>query len=110
MTNCYSKLTRAILVPEIAVPRVAVVGLEDWISPYGIPSTIMTDRGLLSVSKICAMLFAAIGTKVIATMEYHIQSNLQTERFNKLLVLPLPHFIGEHQSNWSTYVRPLKNV
>lgn len=74
MTDRYSKLARAILVPKIAALHVAVVVLEDCIITYSGPRTIITRKALQFVSNFFTLLCAVVGTKLITTVEYYPQA------------------------------------
>lgn len=52
---------------------------------HGIPSDIISHRGLQFISQVWKALWAALGSTSSLTSEYHPQSNSQTERFNQEL-------------------------
>lgn len=68
-----------------------MVVLENWISSYGVPNTMMTDNGQQLVSNIFAALCAYMDRKLATTTEYYLQENDQVEQFNKMLVAQLQH-------------------
>jgi hypothetical protein len=55
------------------------------LSLYGVPKTIVSDRGPQFVSKFCEVLHKALGTKLIHSSAYHPQTSGQTERVNQIL-------------------------
>lgn len=71
----YNKLARAVFVLNITALNVAIVILKNWITLYGIPSTIMPDNSPQFVSKLFAVLCAASGSMLIITTGYSSQSN-----------------------------------
>lgn len=107
ITDRYSMLERATTVPKTTAPNVALEVLENFVMPYGIPNTIMTDNGPLFVPTSFAALYPFMGTKMATTAEFHHQANGQVERFKKALVAYLRHQNGEYQTNWDQYVQSL---
>lgn len=75
MTDHYSKLTPAILVPRKIASHVAMTVLKSWIGPHFIPNTVMTDNGLQLVTKFFSTLYAPMGPKLVGTTEYRPQAN-----------------------------------
>lgn len=63
MTARYSKLARAVHIPKITAPHVALMILECWIVLFSIHSTIKRENGAQFVSKLFAVLCAAIELK-----------------------------------------------
>lgn len=84
-----------------------MVGLEDWIVPYGIPDVVLTHNAKQFTSKFFAALCASLGAKLVTTMECNPQCNRQAERYNRTLVARLRHYIDEHQQVWDIFVQPL---
>jgi transposase InsO family protein len=61
---------------------VAVAFLQGWLSRYGLPSDISSDRGAQFTSDLWADLTTLLGTKLHHTTAYHPQSNGLVERFH----------------------------
>lgn len=64
----------------------------------------MTDNGPHLVSKFVTALWASMGTKLAIFTEYHLQTNGQTEMFNKTLVTRLRRYIDERRTGQDSYV------
>ena len=107
MTDRYSKLTRAVPSTKTTAPQVALIFLDNWVIPYGIPSYVLTDNGPQFTSKFFACLCAFLGSKLLNTTAYHPQTNGQAERFNRTIVARMRHYVNEHQTDWDDYVQPL---
>lgn len=91
LTECNSKLTKAIPIKKMIVTDVAKSLVKDWALPYGILEALLTDSGSQFVgSFIYAASIALSGTQM-KTAAYHPQTNEQTERFNKTIFKPLCH-------------------
>ena len=56
-----------------------------WISRYGVPSTITTDRGQQFESALWTQLMRLLGTQRIRTTSYHPIANGLIERFHRQL-------------------------
>lgn len=59
--------------------------LYHWVAHFGVPSTVMTDRGRQFESALFASITRLIGTSRIRTTAYHPQSNGMVERFHHQL-------------------------
>lgn len=107
MTGCYSKLTRAVFVLKTTASHVFMVVPENWIMPDGIPNLIMIFIGLQFVAQVFAALCVSIGTKLVTFTVHHLQANGQVEMFKETLAARMQHYIGEHQTDWDSFVQPL---
>ena len=57
--------------------------VRQWISRYGVPSTILTDRGLQFKSQILQDLCQVLGIQLLHTTSYHPQCNGLVERLHR---------------------------
>ena len=81
----FSRWPEAIPLTHITAEAVAEAFLHGWISRFGVPSTIITDRGRQFESQLWNMLMTFLGTKRARTTAYHPQSNGMVERFHRQL-------------------------
>ena len=107
ITDRYSKLTRAIPMKETTAPFMAATLLNNWIIPYGIPNSILSDNGPQFVAEFWKTTLAILGINHKTTTSYHPQTNGQAERYNKTIVSRLRHYVSEHQDNWDKFVQTL---
>jgi len=64
---------------------VAQAFVTGWISRFGVPSTVTTDRGRQFESNLWEKLMQLLGSKRIRTTAYHPISNGLIERFHRQL-------------------------
>ncbi len=107
ITDRYSKLSRAIPMAKTTAPHVAAVFMNNWVFPYGVPKSILTDNGPQFIAEFFEFVCAVIDIKRIAITAYHAQTNGQTERYNQTLERRIRHYVNEHQDDWDLYVQPL---
>lgn len=74
----YSKMTRAIPLKQTTASIVAQTFVDNWIMPYGIPATLLTDNGPQFVGTFFAAVCLILGVKQLTTTAYHPQTNGQT--------------------------------
>ena len=85
LLSCVDHFTRwpeAISIPDITAVTVAQAFLRGWIARFGVPSTIITDRGRQFESQLWNKLMSLLGFKRARTTAYHPQSNGMVERFH----------------------------
>nr|VZH97631.1 unnamed protein product [Spirometra erinaceieuropaei] len=89
-------------IPNITADSVAHAFLEHWISHYGVPSTITTDRGQQFESRLFNSLTNLLGCSRIRTTAYHPSSNGLVERFHRQLKASLR--AHDNPSHWSEHL------
>ena len=88
LLTCIDRFTRwpeAIPLADITAESVARAFLTTWISRFGIPSTVTTDRGRQFESSLWKQFTQLLGTKRLRTTAYHPISNGLIERFHRHL-------------------------
>ena len=63
--------------------------ITNWISEFGIPQVITSDRGPQFVSKLWTDMNKILGIKTIRTTAFHPQSNGKVERMHSTLKMTL---------------------
>ncbi|WP_265324231.1 DDE-type integrase/transposase/recombinase, partial [Clostridioides difficile] len=81
----FSRWPEAIPIKNIEASTVARAMIEGWISRFGVPNEITTDRGSQFQSKLFHNLCEMLGTKEIATSAYNPRANGMIERFHRTL-------------------------
>ena len=107
LLTCIDRFTRwpeAIPIFNASAESVAQAFMTTWISRFGIPSTVTTDRGKQFESTLWSNLMQLLGCKRIRTTSYHPISNGIVECFYRQLKSSLKSY--SDPSNW-TDILPL---
>ena len=90
----------AIPIAETMADSVVQSFIDHWISRYGVPVTVTSDRGTQFTSEAWCMAVSKPGINVSVTTSYHLQANGLVERFHRTLKNALRCAIRTSQS-WS---------
>ena len=88
LLTCIDRATRwveAIPLIDTTASSVANAFVSGWISRYGVPLEVVTDRGAQFESELFANLSTIVGFHHVRTTSYHPQSNGAIERFHRTL-------------------------
>jgi hypothetical protein len=96
----------------VAIPTTSTITTDEvarlfrnnvW-SWYGLPKTIISDRGPQFVSQFMRDLLKLLGIKGNPSMAYHLQTDRQTERMNQELEQYLRIYVNYQQDDWSEWL------
>jgi len=65
--------------------KYAKLSFDRVVTLHGVPLTIISDRGLVFVSRFWEQLQHCLGTRLLRSLAYHSQTDGQTERVNQVL-------------------------
>jgi hypothetical protein len=65
-----------------------------------VPKTIISDRGAQFIAQFWEQLQHSLGTKLIRSSAYHLQTDGQTERINQILEDMLRAYVLQYDKNW----------
>ena len=98
----FSRWAEAIPIHDMTAETVAKALVHHWISRYGTPSTVSTDRGRQFESHLFRELNNLLGSTRTRTTAYHPAANGIIERFHRQLKASLK--AQEDPSNWYEYL------
>ena len=97
----FSKMAHFIPLPALpSAPQLAKHFLRHIFRLHGLPSHIVSDRGVQFVSKFWRALCGRLKIKLDFSSSYHPQTNGQVERVNQILGDYLRHFVSSRQDDW----------
>lgn len=97
--NQFTQWTEAILITNIIAKSTAEAFITGWVSRFGTPSTITTDRGTQFESHLWKELISFLGSSRIRTTAYHPIANGLVERFHRQLKASLKCYL--QLSTWT---------
>lgn len=99
--TCIDRFTRwpeVIPIQDIKAETIAIAFYSGWITRFGIPKEVKTDRGRQFVSDLFSQMMKLFGIKLNHTTAYHPQSNGIIERFHRTLKQSLK---CHNSTNWT---------
>ena len=96
----FTRWPTAIPIKDIGADTVMDALSHSWISTYGVPETITTDRGAQFTSRIWTQLLQTWGIKHNTTTAYHPQSNGMVERLHRRLKESLIALCKDERDKW----------
>ncbi|GFU90082.1 retrovirus-related Pol polyprotein from transposon 412 [Trichonephila clavipes] len=85
-------------------PTVAEAVVQHWISRYGVPLQLHSDRGRNFVSAVLKGVCELLGIDKTKTTPLHPQSDGMVERFNRTILNNLSLMVSKNQQDWDQKV------
>ncbi|EAQ84379.1 hypothetical protein CHGG_08393 [Chaetomium globosum CBS 148.51] len=80
-----------------------------FLSDWGVPSAIISDRDRKFTSEFWQAMWESLGTKLLMTAAYHPQSDGLAERKNQTVEIAMRFFVFERpEANWTDLITPLQ--
>lgn len=98
----FSRWPEAIPLPDIKTETCAQALMSTWVSRFGVPAQIVSDRGTQFTSSIWSQLMKLLGIQHSMTTSYHPQSNGLIERLHRQLKAALRANLAG--SSWVTHL------
>lgn len=97
----YSKMVRFIpCTKDVDAPELADIICEEIIAKYGVPNSIVSDRGSLFTSSYWGTFCYSLAIRRRLSTAFHPQTDGQTERMNQTLECYLRCYINYEQNDW----------
>ena len=104
--GCYfSKWPEAIPLVDMRAETVARALVDHFISKFGVPFEIHSDRGSNFQSELMRDVATRLGMKQTRTAAYHPQSDGMIERSNATIQKMLAAYVNDRQDDWDVYLQ-----
>jgi len=103
-TDPYTKWVEAFPLRNKEAETVAKVSVEQVISRFGCPISILSDRGKEVDGNTMRAVCKLLNIDKMRTVAYQPSTNSAIERFHRTLNAMLGKVISEHQRDWDTYL------
>ena len=109
------KLTRYVMYIPLGVEEPSaqeVFGALDrhWLSVFGVPRAIVSDRDSRFTSRFWEDLWAGWRTELKRSTAFHPQTDGSTERANRVLIEALRAYVNEQHDDWATLLPQLQRA
>ena len=101
----FTKWYEAVPMPNQEATTVAKAFTESWVSRFGCPANLHSDKGSNFMSNLFKNLCKELGIARTSTTSFHPQGNAIIERTNRTIEDCLAKYVGEHQYEWSNHLQ-----
>ena len=96
----WTRFPIAVPMPDSTTENCIKVFLNSWVSYFGVPEQLVTDRGTQFTSHLWRDLMRSLGIRHNLTTAYHPQSNGIVERFHRQLKQALKCKVAQKHLDW----------
>ena len=101
----FSKRYEAVAMANEEAKTVAQALVDNWITQFGCPVNLHSDKGTNFMSELFTKLFRVLGIERTSTTPFHPEGNAMIERTNRTIEESLLKDIDDHQSDWTYYLQ-----
>ena len=104
ITDHFTQYAMAFITRDQTAKMVARVLYEWFITVFGVPAKLLSDRGANFTSRLVKELCSAFGIQKCCTTSYHAQCNSQVERFHQMLFHMLGKLTKDKKAQWDKHL------
>ena len=110
MVDQFTRWVELIPLKTQTAMAVANAVYEEWITRYGTPAVLVSDRGTNFLSSLLSYLCKMLGVDRITTSSFNPKSNGVNECRNKIIVDTLRRLVQDNPHSWPQYVATTASV
>ena len=107
ITDHFMRYSMAFVTKDQKAKTVAQILYERFISVFGMPAKLLSDRGMNFTSALVEELCSAFGIQKCRTTAYHTQCNGQVERFLQILFRMIGKLSTDKKTHWELHLPEL---
>ena len=104
ITDHFMRYAMAFITKDQTAKTVASVLYEQFITIFGVPAKLLSDRGTNFTSRLVEELCSAFGIQKCRTTSYHAQCNGQVECFHQTLFCMLGKLTKDKKAQWEKHL------
>ena len=110
ITDHFTQYAMAFITKDQTAKTVARVVYEQFITVFGVPAKLLSDRGANFTSRLVEELCSTFGIQKCCTTLYHAQCNGQVERFHQTLFCMLGKLTKDKKAKWEKHLPEVLQV
>ena len=107
ITDHFTRYSIAFVTKDQKAKTVAQILYEQFISVFGMPARLLSDRGVNFTLALVEELCSAFGIQKCRTTAYHTQCNGQVERFHQTLFRMIGKLSTDKKAQWELHLPEL---
>ena len=100
IVDAFTKRAEIYAMKDTHAKVIADIVMNEWVSRYGVPISILTDQGTNFQSMLLEMLYEYLDIRRLRTTAFHPQCDGESERFIQTMKNMISSYINENQTNW----------
>ena len=107
MTDYFMRYALAVVMKDQMAKTVAKVFYEHFIAVFGVPTKLLSNRGVNFTSALVEELCSAFGIQKCRTTAYHAQCNGQVEHLHQILYCMIGKLLCDKKAQWEQHLPEL---